>query len=405
MRLLHVSDWHLGRVTYGASRAPDHRAVLDEIVDVARHEKPELVLHTGDLFDSVRPGYADMELAIDALQRLGALAQVVVLLGNHDSAALFRVFQRLLGERSRVRFVDRVRRPSDGGVLELEGRAGERVRLASVPFVHANRLIEALEDPSQRTVGYADRVKTVQDALGHALRRDYDPRRDVLLFAAHLHVSGAVLSTSERPIHVSEHYASRVETLPAVSYAAFGHIHRPQALGGPVTARYAGSPLQMDFGELGEEKSVVLVDARPGQAAEVRTIPLKAGRALRRLDGTLAQLRAEAETVGDALCLVTARTETTTPDLAQQLASWMPRASLLQVHEVSSAQRLEALDPDTETEGEEPGFEALFRQFLAERGARKADAAAVAASFDEILRAVEAEESWDAPEGRAPDVG
>ncbi len=405
MRLLHVSDWHLGRVTYGASRAPDHRAVLDEIVDIARHERPELVLHTGDLFDSVRPGYADMELAIDALQRLGALAPVVVLLGNHDSAALFRVFQRLLGERSRVRFVDRVRSPKDGGVLELEGRPGERVRLAPVPFVHANRLIEALEDPSQRTVGYADRVKTVQDALGHALRQGYDPSRDVLLFAAHLHVSGAVLSTSERPIHVSEHYASRVETLPAVSYAAFGHIHRPQALGGPVAARYAGSPLQMDFGELGEEKSVVLVDARPGRAAEVRTIPLTAGRALRRLDGTLAQLRAEAETVGDALCLVTARTETTTPDLAQQLAQWMPKASLLQVHEVSSAQRLEALDPDTETEGEEPGFQALFRSFLAERGTRKADAAAVAASFDEILRAVEAEESWDAPEGRAPDAG
>jgi exonuclease SbcD len=141
MRLLHVSDWHVGRVTYGVSRAEDHDAVLEEILIIAREAKPDLVLHTGDLFDGVRPAVEDMRRAIAALKELAVIAPVAVLAGNHDSPALFRLFDSLLGDahpgqqppaQPRIRFVDKAR-SGPAGVLRYSidtPSGGQTIRVA-----------------------------------------------------------------------------------------------------------------------------------------------------------------------------------------------------------------------------------------------------------------------------------
>src|ERR671938_1200835 len=306
MRLLHVSDWHLGRLTYRCSRVPDHEAALAEIAAIARDVRPHLILHTGDVFDGFRPGYAAMTFAIEALEELAAVAPVVVLAGNHDSPALFRLFDRLQGPEPRIRFLDRVRPPGEGGVLELPGGEGEVVRLASLPFVHANRMVDRFEDPTTWTATYSERIQRIEEALERGLAAGYDPSRHVLLFAAHLYVSGERFSGRERPLHVSEAYATRLRRLPNVSYAAFGHLHLPQPLPRRgVTGRYAGSPIPLDFGEEREQKEVVLVEAEPGQPAVVTPVALEGGRRLRTIVGTPDEIREVAPTVGDALCRVT----------------------------------------------------------------------------------------------------
>src|ERR687886_1273629 len=300
MRLLHVSDWHVGRATYRCSRVPDHDAALAETLTLARDTRPHLVLHTGDVFDGFRPGYAEMTFAIEALEELAALAPVVVLAGNHDSPALFRLFDRLQGPEPRIRFLDRVRPPDEGGVLDLEGTEGEVVRLASLPFVHANRMVDRFEDPATWTATYSERIQRIEEALESGLAAGYDPSRHVLLFAAHLYVSGARYSGSERPLHVSEAYATRLERLPNVSYAAFGHIHLPQPLPRRgVTGRYAGSPIPLDFGEERERKEVVVVEAEPGRPAVVTPHRIEGGRPLRTLVGTIEEIAAVGPDVGD----------------------------------------------------------------------------------------------------------
>jgi exonuclease SbcD len=262
VKLLHVSDWHLGRVTYNEPRVADHDAVLSEIITVARSAQPDVICHTGDLFDHVRPAYSDMVRGINALQELGSIAPVLVICGNHDSPALFALFAQMIGADSPIRFIDKARLPTDGGVHHFDTRQGEVVRIAPLPFVHANRMVDAFEDPATWMTSYADRIHQIESALAKGLADGFDNRRDIGVFAAHLHVGGAHFSGSERPIHVSDTYASRLEHLPTVTYAAFGHIHQPQALpGSVVVGRYAGSPIQLDFGEVGEQKSVVLVEA------------------------------------------------------------------------------------------------------------------------------------------------
>src|SRR5919205_1565185 len=337
MRLLHLSDWHIGRQTYRCSRVPDHETALAEIVELARATRPHLVVHTGDVFDGFRPGYAEMAFAVEALEELAALAPVVVVAGNHDSPALFRLFDRLQGTEPRIRFVDRVRPPAEGGVLDLPGADGEVVRIAFLPFVHANRMVDRFEDASTWTATYSERIQRIEEELERGLAAGYDPSCHVLLFAAHLYVSGARFSGSERPLHVSEAYATRLRRLPNVSYAAFGHIHLPQPLPRRVTGRYAGSPIPLDFGEEREQKEVVLVEA--------------------------------------AL-----------------VAELLPGATVVEVSEDCAATRLEVVEATVTEADAEPGFRELFREYLAERGTRGAQANRVLRTFETLVRAVETEE-------------
>jgi exonuclease SbcD len=399
MRLLHVSDWHVGRQTYRCSRVPDHEAVLAEIVELARDVRPHLVLHTGDVFDGLRPGYAEMTFAVQALEELAAIAPVVVLAGNHDSPALFRLFDRLQGPEPRIRFVDRVRPPQEGGVLDLPGEDGEVVRIAFLPFVHANRMVDRFEDATTWTATYSERIQRIEEALERGLAAGYDPSRHVLLFAAHLYVSGARFSGSERPLHVSEAYATRLERLPNVSYAAFGHIHLPQPLPRRgVTGRYAGSPIPLDFGEERERKEVVVVEAEPGRPATVTPQPLRGGRPLRTIVGRLEEIREVAPTVADALCRVTVCTDEPVPDVAHLVGELLPGATLVEVNEDCAATRLEVVEAASDEIGAEPSFTELFREYLAERGTRGARASRVLRTFETLIQAVEAEETARLPE-------
>jgi DNA repair protein SbcD/Mre11 len=392
MRLLHVSDWHIGRQTYRCSRVPDHEAALGEIVELAREARPHLVLHTGDVFDGFRPGYAEMAFAVEALEELAALAPVVVIAGNHDSPALFRLFDRLQGVDPRIRFVDGVRPPADGGVLDLPGADGEVVRIAFLPFVHSNRMVDRFEDGTTWTATYSERIQRIEEELERGLAAGYDPSRHVLLFSAHLYVTGARFSGSERPLHVSDAYATRLRRLPNVSYAAFGHIHLPQPLPRRVTGRYAGSPIPLDFGEEREQKEVVLVEAEPGARAIVTPVALGGGRPLRTIVGTLDEVRAAAPTVGDALCRVTVCTDEPVPDLAALVAELLPGATVVEVNEDCAATRLEVVEATVSEADAEPGFRELFRAYLAERGTRGAQANRVLRTFETLVQAVETEE-------------
>jgi exonuclease SbcD len=363
-RLFHTSDWHVGKSLRGVSRTPDQEAVLSEIVDQARAAEPDLIIHSGDVFDGMRPATADLRLALRAIDELGAIAPTVVLAGNHDSGALFEVFAMLLGSSSRVRFISKARAPADGGIVEVPARDGTRLRLAPVPFVHANRQVDWFGDPQRFMAVYARRMQLINDILREGLEDGFDPARDVLLYAAHLHVSGAHLSGSERLVHVSETYAAESAGLPVVSYSALGHIHKPQQVPGR-DAFYVGSPMQLDYGEAGEAKSSIVVDLLPGRPAEVRRLPLSSGRSLLELRGSFEQIAARAPEVGTELLRVVAESEDPILDLADALAELFPDATLVEVDERIASRTLTALDPsEADDDAPEPTYLELLELYL-----------------------------------------
>lgn len=388
MRLLHTSDWHLGKVTYGVSRRPDHESVHAEIVAIARDFRPDLMVHTGDLFDASMPAVEEMRQGIDMLDEFAAIAPVVVLCGNHENPKLFALFDRLRGS-PRLRFIDKPRAPSDGGILNFSARDGaERIRLASVPFVRNTTYLDAFGAPGSWAADYGDNLAYVERVFAAALIPE-DPARDISIFAAHLHVTGAVLAHSERTVHIDD-FGTRAEAIPAVTYAAFGHIHKPQEIGGRAWARYAGSPIAIDFGEGDDQKSVVLVEASPGTNARIEVAPLSGGRALRRARGTLEALRAQALALRGALALVTVE-EPNVVGLFERVCEALPETIVLRVDSLDPHRHVEALENDDDTP--EPELTKLFGGYLAEHGAADADNGRIVELFETATRALRSGEA------------
>lgn len=390
-RILHTADWHVGRDVLRCDRTEDFEDVLAEIVVRAEGVRPDLILHCGDVFDGPRPSTDDMQLALGALGRLSQIAPTVVLAGNHDSGQLFGVFSMLRGESERLRFVDRARHPRDGGIIDIPTQDGERIRIAPVPFIHANRQVDFFADPQRFMGTYAERMALINQAMADGLQDGYDPTRDVLIYAAHLYVTGAHLAHSERQLHVTDVYAAQNETLPAVDYVALGHIHKPQELPGTVTGRYVGSPLQMDFGEQGETKSLALVELRPSRPPQVQLLELDAGRPLRALRGTLEQIAAEADDVGAAIVKVVVETDEPLEDLADQVRALLPQATLADVQQAVANRKLETLTAAALDEQADQGVVELFAEYLAEHGSPGAPAQRVHELFEVLHEHQDAE--------------
>jgi exonuclease SbcD len=384
MKVLHTSDWHLGRVTWNESRSQDHEAVLAEIVDIATAQSPDLILNTGDLFDQYRPPIHALRLATDVLHQLAAIAPVVVILGNHDSAPLMDWIDGLMRHGDRIHLVAAPAAMNAGTVLRFPTTGG-RIHVAALPFITANRIVNVSETPEGRRRSYADFIATLQHDLLTELHDDFDPATDVSIYAAHQYVAGASPSTTENRNHTCDFYSTDPDRLPGVDYAAFGHIHKPQSLpGNRVVGAYAGSPIQLDFGEEGEDKSVVVAHLETGTPTQLSHLPLTAGRRLRRLTGTIEQLHNRRDDVTDEICHVTVKTTTHELNLQRQVQDIFPNATLVYVHEDCADRKLDLITSAPPVDGE-PDNHHMFATYLAERTTNKAPAGDVLSLFDTLL--------------------
>jgi exonuclease SbcD len=296
VKLLHTSDWHVGRAIRGHSRAAEHRAVIDEITAVAASEAVDLVVVAGDLFDSAAPTAESERLVYHGLLGLAEVAPVVAVAGNHDNAGRLDAVTRLLA-LGRVTLGTVPRPPTEGGVMAVEAGDGTPVQVALVPFVSQRAIVRAdalMSEPAFRNAQtYAERLRAVLAALSAGFGSD-----TINLIVAHLFVAGGVSGGGERAAHLVEEYAVAAVDFPVTaSYVALGHLHRPQALAGATSIHYCGSPLQLDFGEEAQPKQVNVVTMEPGLPAKVRPVPLTAGRSLLTLSGTMADLEAMAPEV------------------------------------------------------------------------------------------------------------
>ena len=361
MKLLHTSDWHLGAKLGRHDRAPDHLEAIRGLLEVAESARPDLILHTGDLFDASRPPYEALQLGVRALGRLAKLAPTVVIAGNHDSSMLLRVIDDLAGAATprRLWLVTTPR------VLTFPEIADVAVSVACVPFIPPGAIAQyATDDPSRFEGNYADGVKTLNERLLDEAHQEAGAR-GIVLYAAHLHVQGARPGKSERRITVGEDYATHVEGLQRALYCAFGHIHDPQLLpGGTAQGRYAGSLIPLDFGERRQAKQAVLVTIENDVRVEPHDLP--GGRPLTEFAGTLADMESRAADGGLDGCILKARvvSDDPIPDLADRLAHWSPACAVFELINTIKNQPVKAIDPAGEGDAE-PALDELFMEWRA----------------------------------------
>ena len=332
MRILHTSDWHVGKRLGRFDRVDDHTAVIDEVVEIASAEGADLVVHSGDLFDRASPSVDAIRLGLEGLVRLadGGSRPVVVVAGNHDSGDLFEVLAPyLLGFG--VHLVGRIKAPDAGGVIEVSTGAG-LARIGCFPFLKAAQAVDFMERAEGWYRAYADRVRRICEAYASAITRGDSA---VGLLVGHFMVGGVSVRRGvprgERELHMGEAYTATSEAIPtSLDYVALGHIHAPQAVpGSGVPAQYAGSLLQLDFGEAGEDERVVLVEARPGVPATVTSIPISSGRRLERVRGRWGAIDKRTD-IDDAYLDLVIETDGPDPELVDRARERFPRVVKVQ---------------------------------------------------------------------------
>jgi exonuclease SbcD len=385
MRLLHTGDWHVGKALRGRSRAEEFADALREVVGIARQEGVDAVLVAGDIYDHRAPAPEADAAVFEALVRLHeAGIPVVVIPGNHDSAVRLEALAKLLRPIG-VTVVPRVVPPGEGGMVELWSRDGSEAALvACVPFVAARRfgdaaaLFRATEEWFQ---SYADGMGRLLTAMTEPFRED---RVNVLL--AHLFTDGAIPGGGEHQITIGIEYAVSPSRLPATaSYVALGHVHRPQAVrGAPSPTRYAGSLLQLDFGETEQTKSVTIVEASAGRPAKVREVALSAGRRLVDVEGTLDEVLEKGRPLQDAYLRVFVNTDGPVPGIAAQVRDALPNAV-----DVSLRYERDEEEPDGPMLSSLLPREQFLSYFRREHGVEDVPGDLLGA-FDEVLEDLEA---------------
>ncbi|HVM35739.1 MAG TPA: exonuclease SbcCD subunit D [Actinomycetota bacterium] len=343
MRLLHTGDWHIGKTIRGRSRTQEFEMAIDNVVEIAVGERVDAVLHSGDLYDQrAAPAEAD-RLIFDALLRLRhAEIPVVAIPGNHDSPVRFEAFRDLLAEVG-TRLVPKVRRPDNGGIVEVGSRDGSAsARIACVPFISERRFAEAsaaFAEAASPYTNYADGVAGILSGMA-----DSFSKTTVNIILAHIFIDGARPGGGERELTMGGAYTIQPSALPpTASYIALGHVHKPQEVrGARAPARYAGSLLQLDFGERDQAKSVYVIDVVPGKPAKVESFPIEGGRRLLDVSGKLDDLPKIAADVGDAYLRVELKTEGVVPGIADRVREILPNALDVRLdYERSDAEELE----------------------------------------------------------------
>ena len=309
MKILHTSDWHVGRTLHGADLTAAHELFFHHLIDMVHEHRVSAVLISGDLFDRSIPATATLLQVESVISHLASLCQVIISPGNHDSATRLGFLADQLGPQ--VTIVARADHVGQA-VMVTDPDGGRSCLVYPLPYLDPDSWRVSLSDEAgtKDSDGVVRLPRSHRAVIGAALRRvaaDLEVRKvsaadSAVIVMAHAFVTGASGSDSERDISVGG-----VDSVPAevftslgysevnkelsspdirCDYAALGHLHRPQIVAGDSRLRYCGSPVPFSFSEAGYEKSVTLLDI-DSDAITAESLPVPIFRPLKRLRGTI----------------------------------------------------------------------------------------------------------------------
>ncbi len=302
MKILHTSDWHIGKRLMGRERFDEQAAVLDEIVEICEREEIELVLLAGDVFDTYTPCAEAEDLFFKKIKKLAGVARAVLIIsGNHDDGVRLSAAAPLAEEqgiyivgnarnalpvqRENRDFGTRKIHPisSGKGYVIFANEKGEKAFISTLPYPNEARFKETKSD-----LPY---VEQMQKWIEEGERGNTEMLPSI--FMAHIFVAGGACSESEREIDLGGARAIPIEALPKSDYIALGHLHKKQHMG-KNHCYYSGSPLQYSFDE-SADKGVKVFDLTQNGVENLKDVPLQSGKKL---------IRLEAESVETALLLL-----------------------------------------------------------------------------------------------------
>lgn len=292
MKILHTADWHLGKRLYKHELIDDHDRFLTWLVNTIDEREIDVLLISGDVFDTTNPNDGSMQLYYHFLTRLQALqCNVIITGGNHDSPGKLNAPRNLL-KHLNIHVVGCTNGNCVDEVLRLNYGSTDLL-IAAVPYLRDSDLRQSISGQS-----YDERIEAVRMGIRNHYERIADHCRAEfpgvpLLAMGHLYVNGATISDSEREIHTiggqaafgSDHFPEGFD------YVALGHIHVPQKVGSGDSVRYCGSPIPLSFGERDNRHQLLELTLNNGRVTQIDPIFVPRSRSLRQVSGTLDEVR------------------------------------------------------------------------------------------------------------------
>ncbi len=305
MKILHTSDWHLGRSLYGRKRYDEFAAFLDWLAHTIETQQIDLLLVAGDVFDTTTPGHRAQELYYRFLCRMAAscCTHVVVIAGNHDSPSFLNAPKEIL-HMLNVHVVGAVTDTPADEVLVVSN-ADQTAVVCAVPYLRDKDIRtvepgETIDDKNRKLVQgirqhYAQVAAIAEEKRAALLTKtaDADPQPYIPIIAlGHLFTAGGKTIDGDgvRDLYVGSLAHVDTSVFPeSIDYLALGHLHVPQKVGGAAQFRYSGSPIPMGFGEAGHAKQVVMAEFSRENTA-VTPLPVPCFQELVRITGSLDEI-------------------------------------------------------------------------------------------------------------------
>jgi exonuclease SbcD len=384
VRILHTSDWHLGRKIRRESRQAEFELVLGEVARIVHDEAIDVVVIAGDTFDTLSPG-ADAEKLV--YETLGEIvrdgAQVVMIAGNHDAPAHMDALTsilRMVGVHSVGSVPERVAE----AMITVPSRDGsESATFAALPWV-PERMALRFETLFEGADGARTEYRQVMENVVIPSCFSGFKTGTINVFVGHMLIDGSEIGEGggERRLHIGHNFAVNAACIPSTaSYVALGHVHKRQQIAAASPTFYAGSLLQLDFGEGGQKKYVNVVEAKPRAPSDIRPIEITGGRALRTITLDFDTLSSHGGKYGDDFLRVIVRAGHPISSLFEQVREILPTA--LDVALERTDEPLETIAATT-TRGLAP--HELFARYFEQRNNAEAPEAMIAL-FNELYEA------------------
>lgn len=349
LRLLHTSDWHLGRLLYGRKRYAEFAAFLDWLLDTLRAEGIDVLLVAGDIFDTTTPSNAAQTLYYRFLRRVAETGcrHVVVIGGNHDSPTFLNAPAELL-KMLDVHVVGAATdNPADEVITLRDAEGRVELLVCAVPYLRDRdlRSAEAGESPEDKERKLAEGIQRHYAAVVEAALQLNAalPQPVPVLGMGHLFTAGGqtVDGDGVRELYVGSLAHVTAGIFPeALDYVALGHLHVPQPVGGRECVRYSGSPLAMGFGEAAQAKQVCIVEFVPEKT--VRLLPVPVFQRLERVTGDWLQVEARLtalKAAGEAVWLEVTHTGHEVIDDLRERLDGLITGSMLEVLKARDARK------------------------------------------------------------------
>ena len=301
LKILHTSDWHLGRSLYGQNRYAEFAAFLDWLMQTLQHERVDVLMIAGDVFDTITPNHGAQELYYRFLAQVSAYClcrHIIIIGGNHDSASFLNAPKALLFALN-VHVIGAATNPIDKEVLLLKNSQGQPAAIVcAVPYLRDRdvRISVDGESSSDKSLALVQGIKEhYRQVLALAEQKQQELGSDVPIIAmGHLFSQGGITLEADgvRELYVGSLAHVGPDCFAGFDYVALGHLHVPQSVGGVDHIRYCGSPLPMGFGEAKQQKQVLQV-AFTGRIPTIKAIDIPCFQELVRIQGDMAHIQAE----------------------------------------------------------------------------------------------------------------